>query len=224
MKPYVSSKQACGTLLKVAHMRSRYNGSWATAKNVAGRHVTAYTGNAAILNSSLSTKKWPAQKVTKIDNMDMKSEVSPSKSFLGKSWAKSFSWRLDVRMARNMTVEVTEKQRAMSDEIAKIWKAGCCSRIGFPLPSLVPPGTAVDVAKATVAMSVATTEHEVAVLVSHSPPIFTRSWCSRVKICFADSFFWLWIGKKFGGMDCFTYCHKCSKKNKVLKKWAKVYI
>ena len=72
-------------------MRSMYNGSWARAKNVAGRHVTAYTGSAATLSSSLSRKKWPAQKVTKIDNMDMKREVSPIKSFMGKSCPKSLS-------------------------------------------------------------------------------------------------------------------------------------
>ena len=189
-------------------MRSSYRGNWATEKKVAGGQVTAYTGKSAILSSSLSTKKWPAQKETKIAAMDMKIEVNPAKSFLGNSLPESFSSYLDVRIARNVTVEVTKERRAMSDEIAKIPNASCYSRFGFPLPSLVPPGTAVDVAKATVAMSVATNEHEVAVLFSHCPPFCTRSLCSRVKICFADSFSLLWKRKKFGGMDFFTYCHK----------------
>ncbi|KAJ9685126.1 hypothetical protein PVL29_017238 [Vitis rotundifolia] len=192
-------------------MRSRLSGNWATEKKkkkVAGRQVTAYTGNAAILSSSLSTKKWPAQKETKIAAMDMKREVNPAKGFLGNSLPKSFSSYLDVRIARNVTVEVTKEQRAMSDEIAKIPNAVCYSRFDFVLPSLVPPGTVVDVAKATVAMSVATNENVVAVLFSHCPPFCTRSLCSRVKICFADSFSFLWKRKKFGGMDFFTYCHK----------------
>ena len=97
-------------MLKIAHMRSRYSGNWATAKEVAGRQVTAYTGNAAILSSSLSTKKWPAQKKTKIAAMDMKREVNPAKSFLGNSLPESFSSYLDVRIARNVTVEVTKSK------------------------------------------------------------------------------------------------------------------
>ena len=50
-------------------------------------------------------------------SMDTKRDVSPAKSFTGKSLAKSFSRSLDVRMARNMMVAVIEKQRAMSDEM-----------------------------------------------------------------------------------------------------------
>ena len=76
--------------------------------------------------------------MTKVANMDVKSEVSPTKSLLGKSEPKSCSWHLDV---------VTENQRAISHEIVKIWSA----------VFLVPPGTAADVVKATVAMRVATT-------------------------------------------------------------------
>ena len=44
---------------------------------------------------------------------------------------------------------------------------------------MIPPGIAVDVAKATVAMSAATTEQDSEVLLSHSPPSWTSfSWCS----------------------------------------------
>ena len=103
--------------------------------------------------------------MTKVANMDVKREVSPTKSLLGKSEPKSCSWHLVV---------VTENQRAISHEIAKIWSA----------VFLVPPGTAADVVKATVAMRVATTGHELALLARHCPPFCTRSSCSCEKICF----------------------------------------
>ena len=57
-----------------------------------------------------------------------------------------------------MTTEVTEKQRAMSDEIANMRNAGWRSSIDLPLSSLIPPGTVAEVAKPSVAISVATIE------------------------------------------------------------------
>ena len=42
------------------------------AKNVTGKQVTAYTGNAAYFSSSLRTKKCPAQKDTMIATMETK--------------------------------------------------------------------------------------------------------------------------------------------------------
>ena len=107
--------------------------------------------------------------------MDIKRDDNPHSNFVGKSLPKSFSWCLDVRMARNMTTAVTEKHRAMRDEMEKTLKAGCFSRVGVPLPSLTPPGTAADVVNATVAMRAATTEHEFEVLFSHMPPCSTSS-------------------------------------------------
>ena len=89
------------------------------AKRVTGRHVATYIGSAYILSSFWSTKKWAEQKETKTANMDTKRVVNPTKSFPGRYLAKSFSLFLDVRMARNMIVEVIEEQRATSDEIAK---------------------------------------------------------------------------------------------------------
>ena len=59
-----------------------------------------------------------------MEAMDTNSEVEPSKSLLGKLVPKSFSWYLNVRMARNMTKEVTEKQSATRDEMAKQSNAG----------------------------------------------------------------------------------------------------
>ena len=89
------------------------------AKRVTGKHVATYIGSAYILRSFWSTKKWAEQKETKMANMDRKRVVNPTKSFAGRSLAKSFSCCLDVRMARNMIVEVIEEQSATSDEIAK---------------------------------------------------------------------------------------------------------
>ncbi|PON94970.1 hypothetical protein TorRG33x02_091690 [Trema orientale] len=120
-----------------------------------------------------------------MDAMDTNSDVSPTKSFLGRSLPKSLSWYRDVRIARNMTTEVTEKHKATSDEMAKTSKAGLPSRVGLPLVSLVPPGTVVEVAKATVAMRAATTEQDSEVFVSHSPPALTSSPCVSVKRSFA---------------------------------------
>ena len=78
-------------------------------------------------------------------------------------------------MARNITTAVTEKLSAMTDEMAEMPNAGCLPSVGVPLSCLTPPGTVVDVAKATVAMSAAMTEHDSEVLFSHAPPSLTRS-------------------------------------------------
>ena len=154
------------------------------AKNVTGKQVTAYTGNAAYFSSSLRTKKCPAQKDTKIAAMETKRDDKPSNSFLGRSLRKSLTWYLEVRMARNMTTEVTEKQRATSDEIANMRNAVWRSSIGLPLSSLIPPGTVAEVAKATVAISAATTEQESDVALSHFPPFSTSSLCDSLKTSF----------------------------------------
>ena len=138
-----------------------------------GKHVTAYTRSALFFNLSLSTKKCPAQKETNIDATDMKSEVNPSGSFLGKLLRKSFSRYLQVRIARNENKAVTEKHRATNEVTAKTSNAGYVSKVGEPLLSLIPPGIVADVAKATVAMSAATTEQDSEVLLSQSPSVLT---------------------------------------------------
>ncbi|KHG22728.1 hypothetical protein F383_29031 [Gossypium arboreum] len=145
------------------------------ANSVTGRQVTAYTGNAAYFNLSFNIKKCPAQNDTSTDAIDTNSDVSPSNSFRGKSMPKSLSWYLDVNIDKNITTAVTEKQRAMRDEMAKTSNAGWFSKVGFPLSDFTPPGTVVDVANATVAINAATTEHDSEVLVSHSPPLSTSS-------------------------------------------------
>lgn len=78
-------------------------------------------------------------------------------------------------MDKNNTTAVTEKQRAIRDDIAKISKPGSFNRVGMPVLSSTPPGTVADAANATVAMRAATTEQDSDVFVSHSPPLLTRS-------------------------------------------------
>ena len=85
-------------------------------------------------------------------------------------------------MARNENKAVMEKQRATSDEMAKMVSVDWPSRFALPCCISMSPGIAVDVAKATVAMSAATTEHDSAVLSSHSPPFVTKSSCVSLKI------------------------------------------
>ena len=156
------------------------------AKIVIGKNVTVYTGNALKFNLSLRIKKCPEQKDTNIEAMATNSDVRPTKSFLGKLLPKSRSWYLDVSIDKNMTRAVTEKQRAMSDAMANTLNAGSFSRVGWPLSDLTPPGTVLDVAKATVAISAATTEHDSDVLVSQSPPDLTSSLWVSVKTSLGD--------------------------------------
>ena len=119
-----------------------------------------------------------------MEAMETNSDVKPSRSFFGRPLPKSFSWYRDVKMERNMTKAVTEKQSAMSDEMAKASNAGWFSSVGMPLSCLTPPGTVVALAKATVAMSAATTEQDSEVLLSHSLPSLTRSLWVSVNISF----------------------------------------
>ncbi|KAF5463256.1 hypothetical protein F2P56_019181 [Juglans regia] len=135
--------------------------------------VATYTVYATYFNLLSITKRCPEQKEISIAAMEKNKDVKPIKSFIGKSFAKSLSLYLDVKMERNVTKAVTEKKSAMSDEMAKMWNGVLFSNVGMPISSLTPPGTAVEVAKATVAMSAATRELDSEVLINQSPPSLT---------------------------------------------------
>ena len=120
--------------------------------------------------------------------MDIKRDDNPHSNFLSKSLPKSFSWCLDVSMAKNMMTAVTEKHKAMRDEMEKMLKAGCFSRVGFQLSDSMPPGMVAEVVKATVAMRASMREHELEVLLSHSPPFSTWFLWVSVKISLAVLF------------------------------------
>ncbi|RYQ81980.1 hypothetical protein Ahy_B10g100561 [Arachis hypogaea] len=63
-------------------------------------------------------------------------------------------------MDRNSTTPVTEHARATSDAMANTLNAAVLSNVGTPVSSWTPPGTVVEVAKATVAIRAATTEQD----------------------------------------------------------------
>ena len=108
-----------------------------------------------------------------IEKMDTNSELKATNSFTGNFLKKSEGCFREVRMERNMMSAVTEKQSAISEEIAKISNPGCPSKVGLPVLSSLPPGTVLDVAKETPATNAATTEHDSEVLSSDSPPLLT---------------------------------------------------
>lgn len=68
-----------------------------------------------------------------MEAIDAKSDVRPSKSFRGNPIEKSLSSYLEVRIERKKTREVTEKQRAVSDEMVKAPNADSPLRIGSPV-------------------------------------------------------------------------------------------
>ena len=105
--------------------------------------------------------------------MDTKRELNPRRSFNGKFLLKSLDCCLDVSTARNRTSAVREKQSETNEATANTLNEGSPSKVGLPVWSLVPPGTVVDVAKETPAMSAATTEQDSEVLLSHSQPSLT---------------------------------------------------
>ena len=85
-------------------------------------------------------------------------------------------------MARNVIKAVTEKQRALNEATAKSSNVGLYLRIGLPVLLSVPPGTVVLLAKATVKIRAATTEQDVAMLISQCPPSLTMDLWESLKI------------------------------------------
>ncbi|RDX77179.1 hypothetical protein CR513_42735, partial [Mucuna pruriens] len=136
----------------------------------------------------------------------MNNDVKPNISFLGRSLPKSCSWYRDVSMDRNNASEVMEQHRAISDDMPKTLNSGLSSRVGMPVLFWTPPGTVLDVAKATVAITAATTEHDSEVLFSHSPPLLTRPSCVSLKISLGVLYSLLYRRKKLGAMDSLTNC------------------
>ncbi|KAJ9680126.1 hypothetical protein PVL29_019419 [Vitis rotundifolia] len=137
---------------------------------------------------------------------DIKRYVRAYKSFFGNCFSKSVWPCLGLSMDRNAMTKVTENDRAIRDAIAKTIKTGCRSRFGLLLPSFMPHGTVAIEAKATVVTTVATTEHELEVLISHSPPFSTKTSCDFLKTSLGVMFSLLRLIKKSRGTEYFTYC------------------
>lgn len=70
----------------------------------------------------------------------------------------------------------------MASDIANTLKNGSCNNGGTPLLSL-PPGTVKAAANTTVAISVATNVHDLAVSFIQASPFFIRSSCSILNMC-----------------------------------------
>ena len=102
---------------------------------------------------------------------------------------------------------VTEKQSPTREEMANTSNAGWPSSGGWP-SSLVPPGTALAVAKETPATSAATTEQDSDVSLSHSLLSLTSSLCDVLKISPAVSALLLVLKKKCCGTMLLIYCNK----------------
>ena len=79
-------------------------------------------------------------------------------------------------MVRNTTAEVTEEERARSDETAKIVNPSWFSSLGLSF-SVTPPGIAVDAAKVTDAMIPARPEHWLEMSLSHFLHVSTSFAC-----------------------------------------------
>ena len=128
--------------------------------------------------------------------MDIKRDVKPNKNFLGKFVVKSLSSSLEMKMAQNISKEITEQKRATRGAIAKI----------LPLSCFTPPGTEAVEAKATVAISAAMKEQELDVLFSQCLLSSSSSRCSAWKILSGEFPVRLFLTTKSGSKEFCTYC------------------
>ena len=111
-------------------------------------------------SSKRMTRKIVDANASMVVATDMKSKAKPSVSFLGTASRKLSKLKGDIRMARNITTAVKEKDREIMSEMVKNRKIGELMRIGRPLLPLVPPGKVKAAAKTNVETRTATVEHD----------------------------------------------------------------
>ncbi|CAB4313707.1 unnamed protein product [Prunus armeniaca] len=121
-----------------------------------------------------------------MDVMEMKSDASPTINFNGKDLRKLFSAYHDVRMYKNISMEVEEEKRATPSDIAKIRNAVSFTKFGAPVLSAIPPGMLNAAENTTVAIMFATSMHEFAVFFIHDSPLCNNPICSLREV--AQSF------------------------------------
>ena len=126
---------------------------------------------------SSKDKNKVVQKAMIMAAIERNSVVIASISMRGKECKKSFSWYRDVRMDRSIKIEVEEANIPMPSDMANTLKNGSSNRTGTPTLVSTPPGTVKAAVNTTVAMSVATTRHELEVLFIHFSPSFIRPLC-----------------------------------------------
>lgn len=112
--------------------------------------------------------------------MDTNNARSPNISFNGKAVQKSSSAYREVRIDKNITIDVTDEKRATEFDKINMSNQNFFPNLGKPFASLFPPGTVKAAAKTTVAISVATSIHDVAVSFIHFSPSLRKLSCSFV--------------------------------------------
>lgn len=121
-----------------------------------------------------------AVKATIIVAMETNRDVKPTISLKGSNLRKSLSAYRDVRMDRNINMDVEAANNEIAFDIAKTLKDISLNRIGNPLLSSLPPGKVNAAVKTTVVISVATRVHDSAVFFIHASPCIRKSLCSSV--------------------------------------------
>ena len=110
-------------------------------------------------------------------------------------------------MDKNVTIEAEEENSATASDMTKIKNHLFPRNKGTPVSLLGPPGRVKIAANTTVATSVATSMHEVAVLFIHFSPSFNKSLCFSVNRSLG-----VWLSKFFiliyeGGTIFSTACN-----------------
>ena len=118
-----------------------------------------------------------------IIDMEKNKNVTPSISFRGREFLKSFSWKFDVRIDIKRITDVKVNVRESTSAMVKMAKKVLLRRTGVPVSGFEPPGTVYTAAKATVALWSATIVQFCAVFLS-------QSWA------------WLWSSLLFSAKTC----------------------
>ena len=79
------------------------------------------------------------QNDTDIEAMDSEIDVDPSRSFIGTSKAKSFSWYLEVRI-KSKKAKTLSKAESANDKTVKTMNTGSSSIVKVHLSLLILPG------------------------------------------------------------------------------------
>ena len=111
----------------------------------------------------------------------IKSVKSPTVNLNGNRFKKSFSLYRDViRMDKNINIEMQEQENAIASDMTKIWNQIFEWKLGVPSPSLLPPGGVKAAWNTPAVASVATIEHDSALLLIHFSASSNNVLCSSV--------------------------------------------
>lgn len=148
-----------------------------TRKDIIGIQANTPRRIGSKVAPSSKDKNKVVQKATIMAAIERNSVVIATISMRGKECKKSFSWYLDVRMDKSIKIEVEDENIPMPSDMANTLKNGSFNKSGTPTLLSTPPGTVKAAVNTTVAISVATTKHELEVLFIHFSPSFIRPLC-----------------------------------------------